>query len=58
MCTDKDYEEKTSWSLFMGRIDIPPGFVSLLTVDYFHSYLNEMPRPIIHSSFNLRIVRD
>ena len=41
MCTDKDYEEKTLWSLFVGRIDIPPGFVSLLTVDYFHSYLNE-----------------
>ena len=38
--------------------DMPPGFVPLLTVVYFHSYLNQMPQPISHSSYRLRIARD
>ena len=50
MYTDKDYET---------------GFYNFFQVlchywaeDYIHSYLNEMPKPLIHSSYNLRIKKD
>ena len=47
----------TLWSIFMDRIDMSQGYVTLLgcRLDYFHYYLNQMTKPLSYNSYILKI---
>ena len=51
-------EKRTLWFFYMDRIDMSPGFMSRWVVDYFHSYLNQIPKTLSHSSYNSRPEKD
>ena len=60
MCTDKNYEKKLNSMVpfSLTKLTCLQVLCHYWDADYFHSYLNQMLKPLGHRSYNLRAEKD